>query len=84
MSHNHHNPCKHDLKFCVRCDIPYCANCQQEWTAPCNQSHVTWWAGTGGGSMGTTTTVTVPMNQVLTNIWNNHEDCVYDAIGAGA
>ena len=31
MSHDHHNHCDHQLKYCDKCDVAYCATCNLEW-----------------------------------------------------
>ena len=82
MNHRHpEEPCKHALKFCVRCEVPYCTRCNREWAKPCTQNH---WTATwiGGGSAGwpVSTTNIVSVDGPLSDAWANHEDCVYDEV----
>ncbi len=86
--HNHADPCAHvGVSFCKRCQVPFCGDCGKEWAEPCSQIHYTWtvWNGypmtTAGGSNGSTTVVNAAEYPVLAQVWANHEDCVYDAVG---
>lgn len=32
-------PCKHELKFCEKCDAVECSKCGEEWVKPCKLPH---------------------------------------------
>jgi hypothetical protein len=47
--HEHVEPkeCKHELKYCKKCDTVYCEKCQKEW----KQDTALRWSYTGGSKV---------------------------------
>lgn len=38
-----HKECKHELKYCKKCDMVYCEKCKKEWSPNySNYSAITW------------------------------------------
>lgn len=40
--HEHIEPkkCKHELKYCVKCDQVYCEKCKEEWSKQSNTNYI--------------------------------------------